>query len=118
MSDIAILDLFNMTIAAQQQIAADHANTVIEIPPGRPQLEYFEPGDQWVPRGQVLRCHIEDDEQGQAVIYVDEKELSLHEFGRMLTCYAGWGMRIYFVDEDSVAEEPDIEVREPHSDEQ
>jgi hypothetical protein len=31
----------------------------------------------------------------------------------MLTTYAGWGMRIYFVDEDSVAEEPKLEIRDP-----
>jgi hypothetical protein len=32
-----------------------------------------------VPRGYVLRCHIEDDEAGQ-----DDQELSLHEFGMLL----------------------------------
>jgi hypothetical protein len=25
------------------------------------------------------------------VVYVDDQELSLHDFGRMLTTYAGWG---------------------------
>jgi len=45
-----------------------------------------------------------------------DRELSLAEFGRMLTTYAGWGMRIAFVPDDDVHEEPRIEVREPNKD--
>ena len=37
----------------------------------------------------------------------------MHAFGRMLEVYAGFGMRIAFVDEDDVAEEPEIVVSEP-----
>ena len=66
-----------------------------------------------MPRGRVLRCHIEDDENGQAMIYIDDQEFSLAEFGALLRCFAGWGMRITFVPEDEVTEQPEIEVREP-----
>ena len=52
--------------------------------PGRPQIEYSEWSDQWVPRGHVLRCHIEDDEEGKPIIHVDDVELDLEAFGRML----------------------------------
>ena len=113
MSDQEILDLFNNVIASQDQLRAEHENIVTEIPPGRPQIKYFEDGDQWVPRGGVLRCFIEDNEDGEAVIHIDDHELSLRDFGRMLTVHAGWGMRIAFVDEDSVGEEPEIVVRDP-----
>ena len=89
---------------------------MVEIPPGRPQIKYACDSDQWVPRGSVLRCYIEDNEDGEAVIHIDGHELSLREFGRLLTVYAGWGMRIAFVDEDSVDEEPEIEIREPPED--
>jgi hypothetical protein len=65
----------------------------------------------------VLRCYIEDDEAGEVVVYVDDQELSLHEFGKLLRTHAGWGMRISFVPEDRVAEQPEIEVREPDEDE-
>ena len=34
-------------------------------------------------------------------------------FGRLLGTFAGFGMRIAFVDEDDVAEEPEIVVKEP-----
>jgi hypothetical protein len=43
-------------------------------------------------------------------VYVDDQELSLAEFGRLLTTYAGWGMRIVFVPDDRLDEEPDIVV--------
>jgi hypothetical protein len=117
MSDSDILDLLNATIEAQDRLAAEYDHTLIEIPPGRPQIRFHEGSEQWVPRGDVLRCQLEDDEAGELVIYVDDQELSLHEFGKLLRTYAGWGMRISFVPEDRVDEHPEIEVREPDEDE-
>ncbi len=61
----------------------------------------------------MLRCLVEDDENGQLVVGIDDKELSLEEFGRMLTTYAGWGMRIEFVPDDQLHRRPALEVREP-----
>ena len=118
MSDREILDLHNEVIDAEDQLITESDNTVIEIPPGRPQIEYAERSDQWVPRGDVLRCYIEDDENGGPVIHIDNRELSLREFGRLLTTHAGWGMRIAFVPEEWVHEQPEVEVREPEKDEQ
>ena len=69
-----------------------------------------------MPRGQVVRCHIEDDEDGETVIDIDGEELDLAALGRMLRVYAGWGMRIAFVDEDDVTDEPEIVVRDPDDD--
>ncbi|MGJ0503059.1 MAG: DUF7713 domain-containing protein [Methylocystis sp.] len=113
MTDAAILALLNLTVDARDEIAAQSENRVIEVLLGRPQIKYFEEGDQWVPRAQVLRCHLEDDDNGKLVVYVDDEKLDLQQFGRMLTTYAGWGMRIYFVDDDAVAEEPTVEVKDP-----
>jgi hypothetical protein len=113
MSDAAVLDLFNATIEAQEILGAEHDGSLTEIPPGQPQIRYMEDADQWVPRGNVLRCHIEDDEAGELVVYIDDQALSLREFGRLLTTHAGWGMRIAFVAEDRVDQEPEIAVREP-----
>jgi hypothetical protein len=98
---------------AQQRLAAEHPYVAVEVPPGRPQIRYFPNGDQWVPRGGVVRCVVEDDEQGQAVIFVDDQKLSLEEFGRLLTTYAGWGMRIEFTPEDETGQRPRLEVRDP-----
>ena len=58
--DQAILNMFNNMIAARDQLAAEYENIVIEIPPGQPQIKQSERSDQWMPRGNVLRCFIED----------------------------------------------------------
>ena len=113
MSDDAVLDLFNAMMDAQEDLAAEFDSTAVEIPPGKPQVRFVEDSGQWVPRGRVLRCHIEDDENGETVIYIDDREFSLTEFSSLLRFFAGWGMRITFVPEDQVSEQPKIEVREP-----
>ena len=115
MTDLEILDQFNEVIGAQQRMAAEYEHVAVEVPIGSPQIEYFEPGDQWVPRGNVLRCLI-DEEDSEAVITIDDNELSAREFARLLATYAGWGMRIVFVPEDEIAEQPRVEVREPSDD--
>jgi len=112
MSDQEILDLFNGTILAQEQLAASYHHIAIEIPEGRSQVRYSKEYYQWVPRGHVLRCLLSDAD-GEAVIEIDGREFSLTEFSRMLTTFSGWGMRICFVPEDDITEEPEIEVREP-----
>ena len=91
----------------------DWDNTVIEIPASKSQIKLNRDSGQWVPRGEVLRCIIEDNSEGEAVIVIDDKELSLRDFGRLLTVYAGWGMRITFVPEELVHEQPKIKVRGP-----
>ena len=117
MTDAQILERFNAMIEAQAEFAAGVDRTLIEIPPGYPQITYHERSAQWAPRGQVLRCHIEDDEHGETVINIDDVELDMDAFGRMLRVYAGFGMRIAFVDEEDVAEEPEVVVKEPDDEE-
>ena len=114
MSDEEILDCHNRVLEAQQQAALEYEHIAVEIPEGRPQIKYFALGNQWTPRGDVLRCIIEDGgPDGEATIHIDDHELSLEEFGRLLTTHAGWGMRIAFVPDDRTYEEPEIEIREP-----
>ena len=116
MTDPEVLELFNDMLEAQAEIAAAVDPTLTEIPPGRPQIEYKERSDQWVPRGQVLRCHIEGDSEEGTIIQIDDMELNMTAFGRLLELYSGFGMRIAFVDEEDVTEEPEIVVREPDDD--
>ena len=113
MTDVEVLELFNDMLGAQAEIAAGVDPTLTEIPPSLPQIEYHERSNQWVPRGQVLRCHIEDDAEDGTIIQIDDVELDLAAFGRMLQIFSGFGMRIAFVDEEDVNEEPGIVVREP-----
>ena len=113
MSDEAILELFNETLRSQAQLAAEYKHVAVEVPLGSPQIRYFARGYQWCPRGGVLRCLVEDDENGHLVVGIDDQQLSLEEFGRMLMTQAGWGMRIEFVPDDQLHRRPALEVREP-----
>jgi hypothetical protein len=113
MTDQEVLACYNDCVRAQAHAASTYEHVAIEIPVGRPQIEYEVRSQQWVPRGDVLRCVIEDDENRVPVIYIDDEELSWQEFGRLLATYAGWGMRITFVPDDSTHEAPITEVREP-----
>ena len=62
----------------------------------------------------MLRCIVDDGgPDGEVIIHIDDKELSLREFGRLLSVYAGWGMRIAFVPEEFVTENPKVKIREP-----
>ena len=51
MSDEAILELFNDTLRAQAQLAAEYKHVAVEVPLGSPQIKYFARGYQWCPRG-------------------------------------------------------------------
>ena len=112
MTDQEVIDLWNDMLRAQSDRAAEYKHVAVEVPLGSPQIEYRQDSDQWVPRGAVLRCQICDDEN-LPVIGIDDRELSWAEFGRMLTVYSGWGMRVTFVPEDEVHRQPCVEVREP-----
>ena len=113
MTDAEVLERFNAMLEAQAERAAGADRTLTEIPPGRPQMAYYKGGDQWTPRGEVLRCHIETDAERGTLVLIDDVELDMAAFGRLLGTFAGFGMRIAFVDEDDIAEAPEIVVKEP-----
>jgi hypothetical protein len=112
MTDREIIDVFNGILAAQERLLDAWDKTVVEEPPGEKQIDYHENNDQWVPRGDVLRCVIDDGgPEGEVIVHIDDKELSLAEFGRLLTVHAGWGMRIAFVPEEFVTENSKVKIR-------
>jgi hypothetical protein len=114
MSDDELLEKHNQTVLAMEAAGAAYEHVAVEVPIGRPQIRYFELGDQWTPRGHVLRCVVHDGgHDGEVTIEIDDRELSLREFGRLLSTFAGWGMRLVFVPDDSIHEDPVIKVREP-----
>ncbi len=113
MSDMEILDRYNEVVTAMQAGVDAWDRTVVEIPEGKPQIEYAPSSEQWAPVGDVLRCIIDESEEGQPMIWIDDKELSWAEFGRMLLVHNGWGMRIAFVPEERVHEQPIIKVGTP-----
>jgi hypothetical protein len=113
MTDAEIVDLFNEVLRAQTELAAQHPYVAIEVPLNSPQIEYHQRANQWSPRGGVVRCEVLDDEEGRLVVGIDDRELTLEEFGRMLTVYAGWGMRIEFTPREAVHRRPDLRVEDP-----
>ena len=118
MTDEEILLVFNRTVAAQIRNRDELGEYLaVELPVGSPQVERC-PGtvNEWVPRGGVLRCLIEDgsgEDGSLPVIYVDDREFAWDEFGKMLCVYAGWGMRIVFVPDDELDRTLNTAVREP-----
>jgi hypothetical protein len=115
MTDRQILAAFNKKVHGMEEMRRNYVHKPVEIPSGKPQIKYFEAGDQWVPRGDVLRCIIEDGGPDcEATIWIDDRELSLRDFGKLLVTHAGWGMRIVFVPDDQLDQVHPIEVREPN----
>ena len=116
MTDQEVLKVHNDIIRAQQELAASYEHIAVEVPEGSPQIEYSKQCDQWVPRGDVVRCEISGGgPDGEVTVIIDDRELSLREFGRLLLTHAGWGMRMVFVPDDRIGEEPEIDVREPRA---
>jgi hypothetical protein len=60
MIDEDILELHNDCLEAQQASADSFEWVATEVPPGKPQVKRDRVSGQLVPRGDVLRCHIED----------------------------------------------------------
>ena len=114
MTDAEVVEMYNEILDSQWALLEAWDKTVVEEPPGEKQIDYHENSDQWVPRGDVLRCIIDDGgPDGEVTIHIDDQELSLAEFGRLLRVHAGWGMRIAFVPEEFVTENPTVKVRKP-----
>ncbi|MBI4621969.1 MAG: hypothetical protein HY736_01965 [Verrucomicrobia bacterium] len=51
MTDAEIVELYNDTLRAEAELAANYKHVVVEVPLGSPQIKYFTDSDQWVPRG-------------------------------------------------------------------
>jgi hypothetical protein len=115
MSDEDILKCHNDCIDAQLEFMRNYKYVATEIPPGKSQVKYFSPGGYWTMRGDVLRGYISS-QNGETSILVDDKEFTLQEFGKLLSCFEGWGMRIIMVPEDETHQSPPIEVKEPEDD--
>jgi hypothetical protein len=115
MTDDEIIDYWNEHLEGCAVAAAEYEHVAVEVPAGRPQLEFFEQGNQWVPRGHVLRCVVmgSNGESDEPFLTIDDRDFTPAEFARMSATFGGWGMRIVFVPDDELYDEPIVEVREP-----
>jgi hypothetical protein len=77
MTDADIVKVYNDILDSQWALLQNWDKTVVEEPPGEPQIDYHETSDQWAPRGDVLRCIIHDaGPNGEVTIHIDDQELS------------------------------------------
>ena len=114
-TDEEVFALWNDHLETHDEIMKEHEHVAVEIPPGRPQLRYFEAGDQWVPRGDVLRCVVLGflDDPYEPFLTIDDRDFTPRELAKMVGTFGGWGMRITFLSDDELRDEPIFEVREP-----
>jgi hypothetical protein len=118
MSDEQLLDYWNELVRNHDGFRDRVKYVAKEIPLGKPQVEYSEQADQWVPRGNVLRCELLadldlPDELEEPFVSIDGRDFSLAEFVKTLGTYCGWGMRIEFVPADEMHIRPKLRVKEP-----
>jgi hypothetical protein len=116
LTDEEILERYNACVQARLASAEAYEHCAVEIPPGRPQLEYVARADRWVPRGDVLRCAVCHGPDQSPVIHIDDHEMTIEEFGRLLATRAGWGMRVVFTPENETHRQHPVEVRDPEED--
>lgn len=110
MTDLEILERHNEIVRFQLESAAQWRPT--EIAEGRPQIKFDNKFRAWSAEGHVLRCVVgSDPERDETMIGIDNHELSLDEFGKLIAPFEGWGMRIVFVSEDQLCDPPLPEVR-------
>ena len=97
MTDEQLLDYWNELVQNNDDFRARVKYVAEEIPLGKPQVEYFELGDQWTPRGHVLRCQILSDaaippKLTEPFVSIDGRDFTLAEFMRMVGTFGGWGI--------------------------
>ncbi len=114
MTDDDILELWNATLEEQDELARDFDYVAKEVPMGKPQVRFSEQMARWVTRGGVVRALVlGDGAHGDPVVEIDDREFSGAAFLQILSCYAGWGVRIEMVPDTELYERPALVVREP-----
>lgn len=111
MTDAEILEAHNGGLRGIEELRQANPYFAEEVSGGQPQIVYHALSDQWCSIGSVLRCIISDGGPDfETSIWIDDRQLSLREFGRLLSTYNGWGMRITFVPDDEIDSEPVIKI--------
>lgn len=115
MSDEELLELHNEAAEAMLAHRDSYEHVAVEIPIGKPQIEWHDSCDQWSMTGDVLRCevgHGHNPATGEPApnIKIDNRELTWAEFGKMISSLEGWGIRLVVVPDDETHILPDIQV--------
>ena len=105
MDDLEVLELHNDVVRAQLKASAIWRPT--EIAEGFPQIKFDRDMGQWSAESHVLRCLIKSGaDHTEPTIRIDNTELSLKEFGVLISHFDGWGMRVAFMPEEKLNSPP------------
>jgi len=111
LSNQDVLDMHNEILRATADRREAGPYIAVEIPFGQPQIEFEPEAALWSPRGDILRCTIEDP-NGELGVRIDDRILTAQEFAKMLLSYTGWSLRIALVPKDDVEQEPTVVMRD------
>ena len=113
MTDLELLEIHNHIARKMIESAENYEHIAFEIPEGKPQIRYEKSSCQWVANGEVVRCCVGWDEKSEGpAIEIDDKILTWQEFGRMVSTWEGWGMRITCVPDDELTKIPTVIIGE------
>lgn len=109
MSDLELLEIHNHIARKMIESSRNYEHIAIEIPEGKSQISYDKNCCQWVAKGEVIRCIVGWDEQNEGpLIEIDDKVLTWQEFGKLVSTWEGWGMRITCVPDDELSMTPTV----------
>lgn len=113
MTDLELLEIHNDIARKTIEMIKSYEHIAIEIPEGKPQISYDKQCCQWVAKGDVIRCIVGWDEQNEGPsIEIDDKVLTWQEFGKMVSTWEGWGMRITCVPDNELSKTPTVVIGE------
>jgi hypothetical protein len=111
MTDAEILRIHNDIVFSEQ--ASIRQSRPTEIEDGGVQIRFDKASGSWVPESDVLRCELTSGEEPHdLVVRIDDQDLSWAQFGRMVSSYRGWGMRVTFLPEEQLFKPPATEIIE------
>lgn len=113
MTDLELLDIHNHIARKMIESSENYEHIAFEIPEGKPQIRFEQNSYQWVANGDVIRCCVGWNEKNDGpAIEIDDKTLTWQEFGRMISTWEGWGMRIICVPDDQLTTIPTVVIGE------
>lgn len=105
MSDGDILRLYNDIVLEQQRLIAESRPT--EMQEGLPQIGIHQHYKELLTHSQTLRCELTSGKSHEElVVEIDDQKLSWEEFGKLISPYIGWAMRIQFLPSEQLLNPP------------
>lgn len=109
MSDADILRLYNEIVLEQQRLIAESRPT--EMQEGMPQIGIHPYYKDLTTHSQTLRCELSSGKtHDELVVEIDDRKLPWKEFGKLISPYIGWAMRVQFLPSEQLVNPPESEI--------